>query len=285
MKITKSKLVEIIRMKNEGKSSYQARKIAGISVRRVNQVYLYYLQNGKPPAIGRRMGRPIRPITDEEKEIVQKVYSFYRVPASVLEAVIEKDYKLHIPHNHIHKIMIKLGLAKPKKVKDIRKKKLKRYERRHSLTAVHLDWFYYRKMHHWALPVIDDASRKLLALVEDKQATTDLSIKAMETALQHGKIRQCISDHGTQFIKDKNKSSRFHDFLTERRIRHILCRIRYPQSNGKSEKFNSLYKRHRHTFKTKEEFIVWYNEIRPHSSLQVLETPAQAFIRKMKPEA
>ena len=39
-------------------------------------------------------------------------------------------------------------------------------------------------------------------------------------------------------------------------------------------------------FKTKEEFLKWYNEIRPHRSLnfEMLETPSQAFKRKRRVE-
>ena len=125
----------------------------------------------------------------------------------------------------------------------------------------------------------------MLSMIECGSATTDASIKAMEEALNHGKIKQCITDHGTQFIKSLG-DSRFHDFLENHNIKHILCRIKHPQSNGKSEKFNDLYKNHRQAFRTKEEFMHWYNEIRPHRSLRFeeLETPQQAFIRKMKSE-
>ncbi len=38
MKLSKSKLAEILRKLNDGKTVYQARKAAGISVRRVYQV-------------------------------------------------------------------------------------------------------------------------------------------------------------------------------------------------------------------------------------------------------
>jgi len=41
--------------------------------------------------------------------------------------------------------------------------------------------------------VIDDASRKILALIEATNATTEESIKGMKLALKHGKIKQCIS--------------------------------------------------------------------------------------------
>jgi len=286
MKLTKPKVLEMIRMKNDGITSYQARKVAGITVRRVDQVYASYLRTGEPPAIGRRMGRPTRPITGEERELVQKAYEKYRVSAATLERLIKRDYGVNIPHNHIHKIMIELDFAKTKKNKDIRKKKWIRYERRHSLTAVHLDWYYDGKKEFWALPIIDDASRKMLSLVEEKHATTDASIKAMEQALKHGKIKQCITDHGTQFIKGEDQKARFNEYLNKKSIKHILCKIKHPQTNGKSEKFNDLYKNHRHAFPTKKAFMQWYNETRPHRSLKFdeLETPQQAFIRKMKPE-
>ncbi len=286
MKLTKTKLIETIRRKNDGWTTYQARKIARISIRRVNQVYGQYLKTGEIPKIGLKNGRPKKPILDWEIKLVKEAYMKYRVSASTLEKLIERDYGKHIPHNKVHKIMIQLGFAKPKNKKDIRKKDWIRYERRHSLTAVHLDWYFDAKKETWALPVIDDASRKMLALVEAESATTDASIEAMELALRHGKIKQCITDHGTQFIKDESKRSRFNDFLVEHDIKHILCRIKHPQSNGKSEKFNDLYKNHRHAFRTKEEFMQWYNEVRPHRSLRFreLETPQQAFIRKMKAE-
>jgi putative transposase len=218
--------------------------------------------------------------------LVKEAYTHYRVSASTLMKLIERDHGKHINHNRIHRVMLQLGLAKQKKDKDIRKKNWIRYERKHSLTAVHLDWYYDPIKEQWVLPVIDDASRKMLALIETMYATTDASIEAMEEALNHGNIKQCITDHGTQFIKDKSKSSRFADFLKKRGIQHILCKIKHPQSNGKSEKLNDLYKNHRHAFNTKEEFMWWYNNVRPHRSLrfEVLKTPEQAFIRKKRTE-
>jgi putative transposase len=285
MKLTRPKLIETIRRKNEGITTYQVRKIADISIRRVNQVWKEFQETGKIPEL-KKAGRKKRTITEKEKGIVKEVYAKYKVSASTLEKLIQRDYALHIPHNHIHKIMLSMELAKQKGKKDIRKKDWIRYERKHSLTAVHLDWYYDPIAEQWVLPVIDDASRKLLALVETANATTDASIQAMEEALQHGSIKQCITDHGTQFIKT-NGRARFTEYLQSKGIKHILCKIKHPQSNGKSEKFNDLYKNRRHVFKTKEEFMLWYNEVRPHKSLKFeeLETPSQAFMRKTRAEA
>ena len=134
--------------------------------------------------------------------------------------------------------------------------------------------------------MLDDASRKLLDLIECKSPTSEASIEGLKQAMKHGRIMQCISDHGSQFISNIGGDSMFKEFLNENGIHQILCRIKHTQSNGKVEKFFDLYQNKRNLFKTREEFIAWYNEVRPHSSLnfEVLETPQQAFIRKMKAE-
>jgi putative transposase len=286
MKLTRGKLLETIRRKNQGWTTYQTRKIAGISIRRVNQVYTQYLLTGQIPEIGKTNGRPPRPIEEWEVETVKEAFCKYSVSASMLMKLIERDYGKHINHNRIHRILLSLGMAKKKDKKDVRKKDWIRYERRHSLTAVHIDWYYFAPWELWVFAVIDDASRKLLALVECKNPTTDASIEGMGHAMKHGTILQCISDHGSQFTSNIGGDSQFKEFLDNNGIQQILCRIKHPQSNGKVEKFFDLYKNKRSLFNLKEEFIEWYNEIRPHSSLnfQILETPQQAFIRKLRAE-
>lgn len=278
--------METLRRKNDGWTTYQTRKVAGISIRRVNQVWSYYLQEGEPPVIGKRMGRPRVEITNQEVRIVQEAYARYRVCAPTLEKLIERDFSTHIPHNKIHKIMLQYGMAIGKRTKDKRKKDWIRYERRHSLTAVHIDWYYDSYTEKSVFAVIDDASRKLLALIECDSATVEASIEGMKTALKHGKIKQCISDHGSQFVSNNGGESQFQVFLDENGIKPILCRIKHPQSNGKVEKFFSLYKCKRHLFRNKTDFMFWYNEVRPHMSLnfEELETPQMAFVRKFRQE-
>ena len=50
------------------------------------------------------------------------------------------------------------------------------------------------------------------------------------------------------------------------------------------EKWFDCYDRNREAFETKEEFMYWYNDLKPHRALNFdeLETPSQAFIRKMR---
>jgi len=283
MKLVKYKLIETIRKLNDGKTVYQARKIAGISVRRVYQIKDEFDRTGEIPEIGKDAGRPQKSLEEWEIGMVKGAFEKYRMSADTLERLIDRDYKKHIGHNRIHKILVLLGYAKRMNKKDIRKKKWIRYQRKHSLTAVHIDWHYFKGI--WVLGVEDDASRKLLALVESEKESTENSIIGMENALKHGRIKQCISDHGSTFISNfADADSRFRDYLDLKGIKQILCRIKHPQSNGKIEKWFHCYDLNREAFKSKEDFINWYNNLKPHRALNFdeLETPSQAFIRKMR---
>ncbi len=283
MKLTQAKLTDTLRKLANGKTVYQARKIAGVSVRRVYQVKEAFDKTGEIPEIGKDNGRPRKAFEEWEIQIVKKAYEKYRVSADTLERCIDRDCKKHIGHNRIHQILVYLGYAKKKDKRDIRKRNWKFYERRHSLTAVHIDWHYFKGT--LVFGVEDDASRKLLALIECSAISTTKSIEGMEIALKHGQIKQCISDHGSEFTSHFiDAKSRFRDYLKSRGIKPILCRIRHPRSNGKVEKWFQAYDRHREAFKTKEDFMYWYNDIKPHRSLNFdeLETPSQAFIRKLR---
>jgi len=283
MKLTRPKLTETLRRLAEGKTTYQARKVANISVRRVYQMKEAFDKTEEIPTIGKNNGRPSKPFENWEIELIKQAYDKYRVSADTLERLIERDYQKHIGHNRIHKILIYLGYAKKKNNKDKRKKDWIRYERRHSLTAVHIDWHYFKGI--WVFGVVDDASRKMLALLEVEKESTSNSVIGMEIALSHGRIKQCISDHGSTFTSNFiDADSKFRDYLKSKGIKPILCRIKHPQSNGKIERWFEIYDKHREAFKTKEEFLFWYNDLKPHKSLNfdVLETPSQAFIRKLK---
>lgn len=283
MKITQKDLIEALRILEEGGTTYKASRILGVSVARVYQIWNEYRRTGEIPKIGKSSGRPKRKISQNEKKIVKKSYKHYRICASRLCKFIEKDYNIHISSYTIHNILLEFGFAKSHGRNDVRKKKWIRYERKHSLTAVHLDWYYDDETETWVLPVLDDSSRKLLALLEVESATTDASIDAIIEALKHGEIQQVITDHGTQFCKGEDDKARFPMFLEQHRIKHILCRIKHPQSNGKLEKFNDIYKIHRKAFKTKEAFMNWYNNIKPHMSLDE-RTPEKVYQERKKLE-
>jgi transposase InsO family protein len=115
------------------------------------------------------------------------------------------------------------GLAK-ENVKKKKRRKWIRYERKHSMSAGHIDWHEDTEDSIKVCAILDDASRKILA--------------------------------GGEF------------------------------ANIKIEKWFDAYQRFRKHFSSFEEFVDWYYN-RPHGSLnfEKLETPEQAFWRKMPPEA
>jgi putative transposase len=155
-----------------------------------------------------------------------------------LEKVLEFKYHKHVPHNAIHEVLLEAGLARENKKKKKRRKPWIRYERKHSLTAVHLDWHTSKINRKEVCIVLDDSSRCILAGGEFDAATAQTSINLIqEVLIKFGairKIEQVITDHGSQFCANKkdrsgNSESSFEAFLTESGIRHIMARVKHPQ--------------------------------------------------------
>jgi putative transposase len=81
---------------------------------------------------------------------------------------------------------------------------------------------------------------------------------------------------------DKNGEfeSAFGQFLAENEIKHILARVKHPQTNGKIEKWYHTYEKSRKLFDDFYKFLNWYNSVRYHESLDekhYLQTPEDAF--------
>jgi putative transposase len=102
-----------------------------------------------------------------------------------------------------------------------------------------------------------------------------------------GRPSAIMTDHGSQFFAScgDNRTpgvTSFQGHLTKLGIRHILERVGYPQSNGKVERLFGSLQLGIKRFNSVEEYVTYYNERRPHMSLDFdnLETPVQAFYRK-----
>src|SRR3990167_854113 len=85
MKLTKSKLTNTLKKLADGKSVYEARKVAGISVRRVYQVKEAFEKTGEMPDIGKLAGRPRKPFEEWEIQLVKETFEKYRMCADGLE--------------------------------------------------------------------------------------------------------------------------------------------------------------------------------------------------------
>jgi putative transposase len=265
-----------------------------ITPRRFRQLYTEYKTTGQVPIIGINLGRPKKEIPEEWIDIIKQEYDRFRLNALYMEKTIYARYKIRIPHNTIHKVMLELGFSKHEKSKQKRRKPWIRYERKHSLSAVHMDWHESKVSGKQLCTVLDDASRKVLAAGEFDNATEENSLEVLKKAIEQYEymypIIAVITDHGSQFYANKrnkkgNADHGFEIFLKEMGIKQILCGVNHPQTNGKQEKFHDFYKNHRARFNSLDELVEWYNN-RPHGSLNLrwAETPNDAFIRKMRPE-
>ena len=96
---------------------------------------------------------------------------------------------------------------------------------------------------------------------------------------EFGKPKQVMTDHGTQFCADEEKTYRFREELKKRGIEHIMSAVKRPQSNGKIERWfgsmDRLYKRFECDL---DKFVECYNNM-PHLSLDT--TPNIAYLEKM----
>jgi transposase InsO family protein len=202
MKLNQKKIRWILQEKKKGESSGVIAKIQHITRRRVDQIWKRYRDTEEIPVIGRNMGRPKKPITDEESEIIERAYRGFKFGARMLEVVIRVRYKISISHNRIHRYLMGRGLARAETSKR-RQRKWVRYERDHSMSAGHIDWHEEGFNGLKICAVLDDSSRKILAAGEFATINTENSIDVVDLVVQEFgyicPLRELIMDHGSEF--------------------------------------------------------------------------------------
>ena len=130
----------------------------------MDQFWKLFQDTGTIPVIGQKMGRPKKPITPGESEIIDKVYHRFRYGAHMLEILIQSANEATISHNRIQRYLMDRGFAKAE-VSKRKQRKWVRYERKHSISAGHIDWHHDGNSRLKICAVLDDSSRKILAIV------------------------------------------------------------------------------------------------------------------------
>lgn len=282
-KLNQKKIRWIVKeVKNGDLSVYQIAKQQGISKQHLWRVFYRYRDDKRPRLLP--CGRKPKTVTDEEVEVVKRTKEEIGLGAVNIEKKLA-ERGIHIPHNRIHLILRQEGLAREQPAKK-RRRKWVRYERKHSNSLWHTDWF--ERGRRKIILYEDDASRLITGFGEFSTATTENAINVFDAATTTwGRPKQLMSDHGTQFCSDDKKRFVFTEHLKTKGTQHILARVKHPQSNGKLER---LVLTMRGLIKWKgslEEAVRFYNEQRPHMSLENghLRTPLQAFNEKLRGEA
>ena len=158
LKLTPAKVKYIIRAKTNNISSRIIAAEMKVSIRTVNRVWGHWMKN-KEPLAPRKFGRPKTNLNEADKCLILEIHKEQNSGARRLEKIIEHKYGRHIPHNAIHQVLLENGLASENKKEKRRRKPWIRYERKHSLTAVHLDWHTSRINGKEVCVVLDDSSR------------------------------------------------------------------------------------------------------------------------------
>ena len=287
-KLDPVKVAWIIREKKKCQLTNQviAQRV-GVSAIWVKKLWSRYRAEGKVPELRKPGRKSSGEISDEERAIIFKAREEYKVCAFILERIIDIVYSIHIPHNRIHEALKSLGIAKSEQKKQKQRKWVK-YERRYSNSLWHTDWKLLEG-YGWLIAYEDDASRKTLGYPLFEEATSEHAVEVLEEAIKKwGKPASILSDRGSQFYaveseaREKGETA-FERALAKYEIRQILGRVHHPQTNGKIERFFRTAEEKIHEFKSVDELVTWYNSKRPHMSLnlEAIETPDEAFIRKM----
>jgi putative transposase len=286
VKLDPVKVAWIIRQKEDGAANSLIASAMNVSVRRVQRLHSSYRRTGKIPELN-RPGRKRSEPSDAERRLIAEAYNEHEVGAVMLERVIDVIYATHVPHNRIHRVLKSMGLARDEPRKQIRKKWI-RYERKYSNSLWHTDWTLIDGM-GWLIAYLDDASRFIVGYGLFQEATSEHSVEVLREAIKkHGKPASVLTDRGIQFYANESEerakgSTVFERYLVENEIRQVLSRVSHPQTNGKVERFFGTVKRKLPRFGSVDDLIRWYNTKRPHMSLNldVIETPHQAYLRKM----
>ena len=292
MKITQEKVLKIIRSVeiHKLKTSYVA-ELYGISQRRVQQLVKEYRETGEFPIIQKVGRKPYSNYPSDIREQVKRAKKKLHGGTVVVAKYLRKKKGIKIGNDAVHMILLEENMTKEDDRKKVRKKPWIRYERKHSLSAVHMDWHENEKKEQ-VCAVTDDSSRMILSIGEYPRISTENSIDLLDKALKKyehiRKIREVITDHGTEFYANKRDKKgdakhKFEEYCKDNGINQILCSVSHPQTNGKLEKFFDIYDIHRWEFNTLDDFVHWYNCVRPHMSLDFdnLETPHQAFYNRL----
>lgn len=209
----------------------------------------------------------------------------------IKEILKQKDYVVAPGPTTIYNICRKHGLNK------LRKSEKK--ERRKIIMSkigelVHIDCHQLSKgitiaepdKTYYLLGVLDDYSRTCwVELMDDKKSLTVMfAVLKAFNMLKHRygiEINSVMTDNGAEFGSGKDKKNKeehpFERLLTEMDMKHIYAKPYRPQTNGKIERFWKTLKEdftEDSLFNDKEDlkdellgFIAYYNEHRPHSSL------------------
>src|SRR3990172_7229128 len=226
---------------------------------------------------GRKPGtRPVTGREDVVREVAVMRNSWRWGPRKVTRELKRNDIRL--AEGSVYAIMqrenLNAPLPRPRK-----KHAYIRFEREHSNSLWQTDWKQV-DADHWLTAYLDDHSRFVPGAVITESATTAASLDLLEDCVKEwGTPREILTGHDTQYTATRpgGGMSAFDARLKELGIRHILAAVRKPTTTGKIERFWGTWDREGDLVETLDDFLFYYNQVRPHQSLDY-EKPLEVFL-------
>ena len=286
-KLTSRDIERIISQRNRKKPIRSIAEYFGVSRQRIHTILRQYKRTGKIPYL-QNPGRKRNPVSDETGMLILDSFITYSLGPVLLEKKIEIVRGIHIPHNAIYQVLLYHGMIEPN-MKKRRQRKWVRYERKHSMSMWQDDWkeFDIDESKKWIVAFMDDSSRLVTCYGVFDSPTTANTIAVLHEGFQrYGVPREILTDHGTQFVSSRDRENAHHtfkEFLELNGIKHIVARVKHPQTNGKIERFFGEVERRIGKFGSVDRIVEWQNEVKPHMSLNYQE-PAKVFWYRLSPE-
>ena len=253
-RLDESKAAWIVRQKARGEvANAQIAESMGVKVRWVQVLWARYRHLRPPTPVSAAHGQAVgRPAGAPRAGAVAGLHSRRRAGAARMEGDAGRSTGIHIPHRTIQEVMKADGEVTETK-KGVRRRAWVRWECSHSNMMWHTD-FKQLADGRWFIAYEDDAARYLTAHGVFKEAATANALAVLHAGIaKHGRPASIMTDHGSQFFANeaegrKRGQAAFEAELERLGIRHVVARVRHPQTNGKIERVHKDIEDHLPSF-------------------------------------
>jgi putative transposase len=228
-----------------------------------------------------KTGRPETVLNTNAEIIIFDLRKRFGYGACRIEELL-KQRGFSISHRQIEKLLLRNNLIVPN-IRKQRPRKWVRFELENPNDMLHTDWTYDPFTQKQFSVYIDDRTRLVTSFGLFSNATAENSIALLKTSIaDYGKPKMVMTDHGATYYANRclpdEQNTQFRIALDALGIKHYVARVNRPQTNGKVERFFLTYKTEYATgsFANINDFILHYNEARPHMSLGY-KTPKQVW--------